>query len=94
MSGWDALLGDEAQPVTTTQPVAPAAAEPVVQENIEQSIKEKLTPETSTEFISRFPAIAQEMEEQAKAPVIQPSATFMGVVGHEGTGKTGLANGS
>lgn len=91
MSGWDALLGDEAQPVTTTQPVAPVAAEPVVQENIKQNIKEKLTPETSTEFISRFPAIAQEMKEQEKAPAIQPSATFMGIVGHEGTGKTGLA---
>ena len=41
MSGWDALLGDEAQPVTTTQPVAPAAAEPVVQENIEQEIRDQ-----------------------------------------------------
>lgn len=97
MSGWDALLGDEAVNSTTTQTVTPVATEPVV-EKIEQEIKEKLSPTpttpapaTSTEFISKFPGIAQEMKEQASAPKIVPSSTFMGMVGHEGTGKTGLA---
>ena len=97
MSGWDALLGDEAVNSTTTQSVTPVATEPVV-EKMEQEIKEKLSPTpttpvpaSSTEFISKFPGIAQEMKEQASAPKIVPSSTFMGMVGHEGTGKTGLA---
>lgn len=45
---------------------------------------------SSEEFITRFPGIASEIESQAIAPDIQPSHIFCGMVGHEGTGKTGL----
>jgi len=45
---------------------------------------------TSTEFVSKFPNIMEEFELQGKPNSIKPSHIFAGVVGHEGTGKTGI----
>jgi len=79
MSGWGAI----------------AEAHETSQEDfiIEGEVKETKPVEkktTSTEFVSQFPSIMEEFELQAKPNSIKPSHIFAGVVGHEGTGKTGI----
>jgi len=97
MSGWEALA--ESEEVKTNEPVVETAP-PVQDEQIEQEIRETIAefngeeeqkPVSSTEFLSRFPELQAEMKAQETAPIIEPSHTFLGFVGHEGAGKTGLA---
>ena len=77
MSGWEALAA-------VNEPKEP---EPVVAKVEEKSEEEVII--SSSDFMSRFPDLAAEMDAQAGAPDITPSNVFCGVVGHEGGGKTG-----
>tara|TARA_E500000318_G_scaffold1979_2_gene2633 strand:- start:7422 stop:8501 length:1080 start_codon:yes stop_codon:yes gene_type:complete len=106
MSGWEALAAGNTnaptpKPVPKPAPKSAPDVEEIVQELRELAENRGAAPEaeapvapepvTSTEFVSRFPGLAAEMEAQSSAPEIKPSHIFMGIVGHEGTGKTGLA---
>lgn len=79
MSGWGTLANTLSSP-------PPATEEKVITE----AATVPTEPTTSTQFISRFPSIEQEMQSQTGVPDIVPSTVFAGVVGHEGTGKTGI----
>lgn len=78
MSGW----GDLAKQV--------ADVADIVEQVEQQAPPVEEAPVTSTEFVSNFPGIMSEMEAQENPPDIRPSHIFCGVVGHEGTGKTGI----
>lgn len=93
MNGWEALAEEEVTVVTKPKEVVEEPKpEPVVEEV--PSAPTLPEPVSSTQFISRFPELQAELEAQATAPVIEPSNVFAGIVGHEGTGKTGNAMGS
>ena len=83
MSGWEALAtGNEASIKVAEEVKAPVVNEPV-EEQGEVVV-------SSSAFMSRFPAIDAEMDSQSREPDIKPSAVMCGVVGHEGTGKSGI----
>jgi len=90
MSGWGALSSgdDQGQIVKTQEVVAPP--QEVVEEPVQEAPMQTEQPKTSTQFISNFPDIDAEMAAQSNAPTITPSSIFCGVVGHEGTGKSGV----
>ena len=98
MNGWEGLAGGDSQPAPKKRTLSPASALPkeekVEEKPVEQApqpVVEETAPVTSGAFISQYPGIAAEMQAQADAPTITPSHTFCAFVGHEGTGKTGLA---
>ena len=84
LSGGD----DQGQIVKTQEVVAPP--QEVVEEPVQEAPVQTEQPKTSTQFISNFPDIDAEMAAQSNAPTITPSSIFCGVVGHEGTGKSGV----
>jgi hypothetical protein len=100
---WEALA--EGNTASNNNPVRVAELPKKVGEPIEKATPAPVTPApvqtdakvpepvtlTSSDFISKFPGIAEEMKAQEKPPEIEPSSTFCAFVGHEGTGKTGLA---
>ncbi len=97
MSGWEALAegndvkNNEALRVPELPVAQPA---PVVQTPSVASVvttEEVTTEVTSKDFISRFPTLQAEMKTQGEVPDIRPSHVMCALVGHEGTGKTGLA---
>ena len=92
MSGWGALAEGNNQ-------TGLSDIEQVVEEAMENSTPVQPKPEqepaptqpiTSSEFVSNFPDIEAEMNAQSDNPIISPSSIFCGVVGHEGTGKSGV----
>jgi hypothetical protein len=98
MSGWEALA--EAEEVAIANKavgeekalvVEPSPAPVVKQEPTPEPVVEKAEAISSTDFLSRFPEIQAELELQTETPLIEPSSTMLAFVGHEGSGKTGLA---
>jgi hypothetical protein len=95
MNGWEALADSS----TTTSTPAPAPApvkatpapEPAPVAEAPVAVAAPAEPTTSSDFLTRFPDLMQEMQAQAAPDAMAPSAIFCGMVGHEGTGKTGLA---
>ena len=90
MSGWEALaLGNE-QTVSTPKVVEEKKPEPPKEEVKEAPTTFEETTISSSDFVSKYPSIEEEMVAQGGQPEIQPSHIFCGVVGHEGTGKSGI----
>ncbi len=92
MSGWGALAQGNDQ-------TALSEIEQVVEKVMEDSAPAQPKPQqeptpkqpiTSSEFVSNFPDIEAEMNAQSDNPIVSPSSIFCGVVGHEGTGKSGV----
>lgn len=79
MSGWGAIAEAHEEQQLDIIVQEPAKA-PVVEE----------AKVTSKEFVSKFPHIAEEHDAQGRPSAFKPSHIFAGVVGHEGTGKTGI----
>jgi len=75
MSGWGALAESSEAEKEVVPEDAPVAPQ---------------AQATSEAFVSSFPDIIKEMKSQESASKIVPSHIFCGVVGHEGTGKTGI----
>lgn len=91
MSGWGALASGNDQ--TKVADIVEEKTTAPVQETVpEQPVQEQAPPQqvTSTQFVSNFPDIEAEMVAQSDSPIISPSSIFCGVVGHEGTGKSGV----
>ena len=91
MSGWGALAeGNNQTGLSEIEQVVEEVMEEPVQ--VSSPVQEVPTqqPVTSTQFVSNFPDIEAEMKAQSNNPVISPSSIFCGVVGHEGTGKSGV----
>jgi len=84
MSGWDALAQGNNQ-TKVAEIVEEILDEPVVAQVTQAPPVEKVT---SSQFVSSFPDIEAEMN--AQKPTVAPSDVFCGVVGHEGTGKSGV----
>ena len=84
MSGWEALAIGNKDKIKET-----VIQQPPVIENTEST--ESKVVISSKDFMSKFPDISEEIKAQAFPPAITPSHVFCGMVGHEGTGKTGLA---
>ena len=80
MSGWEALAVGNEDNIKEAEETKP----PVVENEGDKIVI------SSSDFMSKFPDIAAEMEAQASDPDIEPSAIMCGVVGHEGTGKSGI----
>tara|TARA_R100000234_G_scaffold104849_1_gene74860 strand:+ start:1009 stop:2055 length:1047 start_codon:yes stop_codon:yes gene_type:complete len=94
MSGWEALAGDNLShkhnEIKGGKTVVPEVVkEEKTVEKVVEEVEEKIII-SSSDFMSQFPAIATEMEAQSSEPASMPSHIFCGVVGHEGTGKSGL----
>jgi len=93
MSGWGAIA--EAHEAQEAQEKDRPPEEPDIRADdfdgngneIETKVETKVS---STDFVSKFPHIAEELAAQGKPSSIKPSHIFAGVVGHEGTGKTGI----
>jgi hypothetical protein len=88
MSGWDALVDNNEE--VNNSPLRMPEIKETAPNAVPVPVPEPVTI-SSADFISKFPIIAAEMESQGKSPAITPSTVFCAVVGHEGTGKTGLA---
>jgi len=97
MSGWDALAeGNDTQnnealrvpEIAVAQPTPVVETPATVNTEVEKPVEVQVT---SKDFISRFPMLQAEMVSQGEKPDIEPSHVMCALVGHEGTGKTGLA---